>query len=163
MVIAEETGQPGEVRVRFTTLQRELLLDELELARDGTQDGIRIAMAKARPNPAYIAQKEEELDDVQRLITLITGTVDPGANFELVGPAYLLCSCIRSATGYVTERLMNRVHELRPGLDSTHALHEVRAAQELASVWLATLMETNRFETDREAIPSELPAAPTAE
>ena len=157
MVIAEETGQPGVVRVRFAGVQRELLLEELELARDGTEDGLRIAAAKARPSPAYIAQKEAELGDLQRLIGLITTTVEPGEDFELVGPAYLLCSCIRSAAGYVTERLMGRVHELHPGRDSTDALQDVREAQTLANLWLGTLRATHEFEPAHEYIPSELP------
>ena len=95
MVLAEETGQPGELLVRFKASQRELLLDELELFKSTSEDGIAVVSEREHPNPRYLAVKERERDDAQKLISAIVGTVDTEETFEVIAPAYLLCSCIR--------------------------------------------------------------------
>lgn len=158
MVLAEETGQPGELLVRFKASQRELLLDELELFKSTSEDGIAVVSEREHPNPRYLAVKERERDDAQKLISAIVGTVDTEETFEVIAPAYLLCSCIRSAAGVVCEELSRRVDELRPGLDSSRAQVDVQRARDHTDAWLRTLLAVNGFEPVRRPPPEDKPA-----
>jgi hypothetical protein len=149
MVIAETTGQPGELLVRFRASQRSELLDALELFMSTAEDGIQVAQAYAEPNPAYLAAKQAEVAQAQSLITTITSTVEPGEDFEVIAPAYLICSCVRGVAGLACERLSIRVDELQPGLDSEDSTGEVRRHQRIANMWLRTLLAVNAFEPVR--------------
>jgi hypothetical protein len=158
MTTAEETGTPGEVRVRFERAQREQLLDELELYRDVSCEGLTMAKSVTRPNPDYARAKERDIEEVERLIRTITTTTEPGQDFEVVGPAYILGSCVRSAATLMCERLCTRVDELRPGLDSSNAVLDLLKAKSLAHAWLNSLIDINGFEPPlRQPPPPTLP------
>lgn len=154
MVIAEATGQPGELLVRLKAAQRDEFLSELELAKGGAEDAIAVVSKRPRPNPAYLAARREDLEAVETLIRTIAAMTEPGEDFEVVGPAHIVCACIRSATGYVCEQLTERVHALRPGLDAERDI-DIPRHQRLTDTWLRTLLAVNRFEVPRQQAPSE--------
>ncbi len=156
MVLVEAAGEPGHVRVRFAASQREPLRSELELWRDSDIEALAMVAKFSDTNPAFVVFKEQERDLVTAVLAELA-LIPEGEDFVLSADAAILFGCIKGAAGIAAERFMNGVDGLPQGVDNHEDVDELRERMATATLWAATLLAAQPFESPRELPRQQLP------
>lgn len=148
MGLVVATGEPGQIRVRFASAQREALTSDLQLLQSASIETLEMVGKRDDTNPEFVEFKEADLAAVDVLLAQLA-TVPEGEDFALTGDTLILFDCILGAAGIAAEQYMHRVDELRAGAEHKEAVEDLRAALATTSLWTSSLLAAQPFEPTR--------------